>query len=293
MNLSGLHLLLTYKCNFECDHCFVWGSPWQKGTMRSEDIQRILAEAQGAGSVTGIAFEGGEPFLYYATLLVGVTLAAKLGFRTTIVSNTYWAISQADAEASLAPFAGKLAQLTISTDLFHYDEAYSQQARFAQQAAEKFGIATSVIMVARPDEISPEPGAGGVMYRGRAAVKLAGKVPAQDWASFTTCPYENLASPARIHVDALGNLHLCQGIILGNLFQHPLRDICQAYDAAQHPVAGPMVAGGPAELARRYGITPTGGFADACHLCYQVRLQLRETLPGYLGPDQMYGINLT
>ena len=87
MNLSGLHLLLTYKCNFECDHCFVWGSPWQKGTMRIEDIQRILAEAQGAGSVTGIAFEGGEPFMYYATLLEGVTLAAKLGFRTTIVSN--------------------------------------------------------------------------------------------------------------------------------------------------------------------------------------------------------------
>ena len=31
MKLTGLHLLLTYQCVLECDHCFVWGSPWQKG----------------------------------------------------------------------------------------------------------------------------------------------------------------------------------------------------------------------------------------------------------------------
>ncbi|MFQ6004291.1 MAG: hypothetical protein ACE5OQ_02215, partial [Woeseia sp.] len=31
--LSGLHLLLTYACNYQCDHCFVWGGPWQSGTM--------------------------------------------------------------------------------------------------------------------------------------------------------------------------------------------------------------------------------------------------------------------
>ena len=33
LKLNGLHLLLTYQCTFECDHCFVWGSPWQTGTM--------------------------------------------------------------------------------------------------------------------------------------------------------------------------------------------------------------------------------------------------------------------
>jgi len=29
MKLSSLHVLLTYQCNYECDHCFVWGSPRQ------------------------------------------------------------------------------------------------------------------------------------------------------------------------------------------------------------------------------------------------------------------------
>ena len=42
--LSGLHLLLTYKCNYECDHCFVWGGPSQKGTMAVDIIAGGPAE---------------------------------------------------------------------------------------------------------------------------------------------------------------------------------------------------------------------------------------------------------
>jgi hypothetical protein len=56
-----------------------------------------------------------------------------------------------------------------------------------------------------------------------------------------------------------------------------------------HPVIGPLLAGGPAELARRYGLTPKEGYADACHLCYETRLALCERFPDVLTPDQMYG----
>jgi molybdenum cofactor biosynthesis enzyme MoaA len=43
VKLSGLHLLLTYECNFECDHCFVWGSPQNTGTMTLKDIQTRIS----------------------------------------------------------------------------------------------------------------------------------------------------------------------------------------------------------------------------------------------------------
>ena len=43
--LSGLHLLLTYECNFECDHCFVWGGPDQNGTMSFATVEHILRHA--------------------------------------------------------------------------------------------------------------------------------------------------------------------------------------------------------------------------------------------------------
>ncbi len=45
MKLTGLHLLLTYECNYECDHCFVWSSPRQSGTMTLDKIERILDQA--------------------------------------------------------------------------------------------------------------------------------------------------------------------------------------------------------------------------------------------------------
>ncbi len=96
MQISGLHVLLTYRCTFECDHCFVWGSPRQTGVLRLEQITQILAQARDAG-VQWIYFEGGEPFLYYAILVRGVHLAADMGFSVGVVSNAYWAVSVADA----------------------------------------------------------------------------------------------------------------------------------------------------------------------------------------------------
>ena len=63
MKLSGLHLLLTYQCTFECEHCFAWGSPWQNGVMKLEEIQFFLRQAKEAGTITSIYFEGEEPFL--------------------------------------------------------------------------------------------------------------------------------------------------------------------------------------------------------------------------------------
>ena len=79
MKLSGLHILLTYQCTFECDHCFVWGGPHQRGVLRLEQVEEILEQAKEAG-VESVYFEGGEPFLYYALLVKGVHRAAEMGF---------------------------------------------------------------------------------------------------------------------------------------------------------------------------------------------------------------------
>ena len=84
MKLTGLHILLTYQCTYECEHCFVWGSPRQSGTLTLEQVEDILKQAKDAG-VESIYFEGGEPFLYYAILSKGVRLAAEMGFSVGIV----------------------------------------------------------------------------------------------------------------------------------------------------------------------------------------------------------------
>lgn len=296
MKLTGLHFLLTYRCTFECDHCFVWGSPWQEGTMTLGDIREFLSQAKRIGTIQSIYFEGGEPFLYYGTLLRGVIEAAQMGFQVGIVSNAYWATSEEDALECLKPFQGYLQDLSVSSDLFHYNEMVSRQAKNANMAAEKLGISTGVISIARPEKIDvaceigqiPE-GESGVMYRGRAAEKLASQARKQPWEVFTQCPHEDLREPGRVHLDPYGNLHICQGIIVGNLFKTPLADICKAYNTDNHPITGPLIEAGPAGLVQRYQLPHAEGYADACHLCYQSRLALQARFPEILSPGQMYG----
>jgi hypothetical protein len=238
MKLTGLHILLTYQCNFECDHCFVWGSPWQSGTLTLNQLEDIYRQAKEVGTVTSVYFEGGEPFLYYPILVKAVQLGKEHGFNLGIVSNSYWATTKEDALEWLKPFVGML----------------------------------------------------GVMYRGRAAEKLVGKASLKPWTEFDECPYEDLREPGRIHLGPLGNLHICQGICIGNLFEKPLKEICAAYDPDEHPITGPLLVGGPAELVRRYNLPHNDNYADACHLCYTARVALRERYPSLLGPDQVYGL---
>ena len=295
MKLTGLHLLLTYECNLECDHCFVWGSPWQRGTMTLAQMREILRQGIELGSLEWIYFEGGEPFLYYAVLKKAAQEASEMGFRVGIVSNGYWATSKADALEWLSPLAGFVQDLSISSDLYHWSAEQAQLAQNATDAAERLNIPMGTISIAQPeafDAVSSKGqlpiGESSVMYRGRAAYQLAGRATAHSWEEFTECPHEDLVDPGRVHVDPFGNLHICQGIVIGNLIESPLVDICSSYQPDAHAVVGPLVAGGPRELVLRYELPHEGFYADACHMCDHARRRLRVQYPEILAPDQMY-----
>ncbi len=293
MKLSGLHILLTYQCTYECDHCFVWGSPRQSGVLTIEQIEQILSQAKEAG-VEWIYFEGGEPFLYYPVLVKGVKKAADMGFYVGIVSNAYWATSVPDAAEWLQPFAGRIEDLTVSSDLYHCEKCLGENPQNAMVAAKWMNISTGIISIARPEEDAPQTHGqiedqGAVMYRGRAAVVLSPKATRHSWESFTECPHEDLREPSRVHLDPLGNLHICQGLVIGNLFEKPLKQICDEYDADAHPICGLLLSGGPAALVSEYNVPHASSYADACHLCYEARTTLRARFPELLKPDQMYG----
>ena len=294
MQLTGLHVLLTFRCIFECDHCFVWGSPRQNGALGIDQIERVLVQAKEAG-VQWIYFEGGEPFLYYAELVRGVRRAAEMDFSVGIVSNAYWAISVSDAVDWLQPFVGRLQDLTVSSDLFHCEKCLGEEPQNALAAAKWLNIPTGMISIAQPGEAAPETRGqigdeGAVMFRGRAAQVLAANHANRPWDSLTSCPHEDLQNPGRAHVDPLGYVHVCQGVTIGNLFQRSLKEICEGYDPRQHPICGPLLNGGPAALIAEYGLPHGAAYADECHLCYEARLALRPRFPDILAPDQMYGV---
>ncbi len=295
--LTGIHFLLTYNCTYECDHCFLYSGPHAEGTFTIEKVKTVLRQMKEIKSINSAYFEGGEPFLYYPLLVESLRLAKEMGFDIGIVSNAYWAISKEDAGLWLEPLAKLgLSDLSISDDALHGDEGEDSPAKCALAAARELGIPSDSICIDAPKVVSGgkewrgEPVVGGdVLFRGRAVDKLAEGLPRRDFAVFDECPHEELKDPSRVHVDPFGLVHVCQGIVIGNVFEKPLKDIVSNYHPESHPIIGPLIRGGPAELARSFGFDTSGGFIDHCHLCFEVRRSLLERFRESLAPRQVYG----
>jgi hypothetical protein len=298
--LTGLHFLLTYTCNSECDHCFIYSSPKAKGTFTISQIQQLLNEATKIGTIEWIYFEGGEPFLYYPIMLEGIKMARGMGFQVGVVTNAYFATAEEDIEIWLKPlYELGIADLSISNDPYHYEDEKENPAIRAQNVAKKLNMPVAEIRIEKPivttgvdgKQDKGEPVIGGsTKFRGRAVEKLVADLPQRCWEEFTECPYEDLKSPKRVHLDPYGNIHLCQGLSMGNAWETPLSKMVKKYDAGLHPICSPLVKGGPALLAKKYQVKHDDEYIDACHFCYIIRLKLLDRFPQYLTPKQVYGL---
>jgi hypothetical protein len=295
--LNAVHFLLTYQCTGECDHCFLYCSPEAAGVFTIDAVKKALAQMKEIESVDTAYFEGGEPFLYYPLLVESVRLARGMGYSVGIVSNSYWATSEADAMLWLRPLADLgIADLSVSDDVFHNPESGPSPAQIAKRAAAQLGIPCESICIEAPKVITDDkkwagrPVVGGdVLFKGRAVDKLLADLPHQNYRAFTDCPHEELKSPERVHLDPFGNVHVCQGIVIGNINETPLARIISDYSPKAHPIIGPLVSGGPAQLAEAFGFNTSPGFVSHCHLCFEVRRALLDRYPAQLAPRQVYG----
>jgi organic radical activating enzyme len=297
--LKGIHFLLSYKCDSECAHCFLYSSPQAKGTFTLDQIKRVFDELTKIQTIEWVYFEGGEPFLFYPLMCEGIRIAGGMGFKTGIVTNAYWAESEEDAELWLKPLRDLgVSDISISDDAFHYEDNDTSPAKHALNAARRLDMSSGSICIDKPtveeaiekeqDKGKPVIG-GGVMFRGRAVEKLTEGLPRRPREEFTECPYEDLKNPERVHIDAYGNIHLCQGLSMGNMWDVPLSKIVKQYDADLHPICRPLINGGPALLAKEYDVRPEAEYVDACHMCYLVRRALIDRFPQYLVPTSVYG----
>lgn len=296
--VTGVHVLLTYACTNECDHCFLHCSPRAHGTFTINQLQRLFREIDLVGTVTGVYFEGGEPFLYYPLLIEGIRMARAQQLKVGIVSNGFWGNSIEDAELWLRPLVEMgIDDLSISDDEFH-SSAEHNPARTAIAAARKLGLPVDSICIEPPNVRSEgevqkgEPIiAGGVRFRGRAAEKLTDGLPRTACSEFNACDREELASPGRVHVDCFGNVMVCQGVSIGNMWTNGLAALMRDYNPDKHPIVGPLLKGGPMELAKAHNVAHDDAYVDECHFCYDVRKKLIDTFPQYLTPEQVYGID--
>lgn len=297
--LTGIHVLLTLKCTYECEHCFLHCAPSREATFTIGQLRTLIDQIKELGTVTVVYFEGGEPFLFYPLLLEGLRMVRAAGFDAGIVTNGYWATSVEDGLHWLRPIRDLgIVDFSVSDDEFHRLDKTDRKAEFAREAAQRLGIPSGTICIEAPS-VSGQPSddnrgkpviGGGVLFKGRAAEKLTAGLPVRDSKELTTCPHEDLLSPERVHVDAYGNVHLCQGLSIGNIWDTPLPDLVRDYDAHNHPIVGPLLRGGPICLATEHGLAVSDSYVDECHLCYTARKLLSLRFPQYLAPKEAYGL---
>lgn len=297
MQLEGLHLLLTYQCTYECDHCFVRSSPFAEGTMTSAQAKNAILQGYEVNRNIGIYFEGGEPFLYYPVLLDAVRYAKNLGLKVGIVTNGYYGKCIEDAVLWLEPLRDLgVDSISISDDGFHSSADDGQTpASLVREAACRIGLEAGTITIDEPctHEDPHKPGTpilgGSVRFRGRAVEKLADEnLHRQDWTVFNECPYEDWVGIGRLHLDAYSNLYPCQGIVVGNLEATTLEEVIRTYNPVTHPIVAPILRGGPVELVREFDLDLKRTYHDACHLCFLARTELLDRFPHHLAPTQVY-----
>jgi hypothetical protein len=295
MQLDGVHFLVTYRCTYACDHCFVWSSPDVEGTMTLAQLRDGIDQAAATGQVTMVYFEGGEPTLAYPVVLEAAKHAREKGLEWGLVSNCYWATSPDDARVWLQPFKELgISDLSLSSYAYFVEDADEVHLQNAAMAAHELELPMLVLEVGAPACLDV-PGlclgdVGEVMHKGRAAVELAPERAARPPETLVTCPYEDFAEPGRAHLGPDGELQICQGISAGNVWREGLQAIIDGYDPATRPVIREILSGGPWALAQAYGHSAEReAYADECHLCYEVRGALRARFPEVLAPAQCYG----
>jgi hypothetical protein len=280
-SLSAIHFLISYGCSAECDHCFAWGTPRREAGITCEQVDEFLGQIVSLGTVRSVCGEGGESFTKYPVLLHLMRRGSALGLGVSALTNAFWVTSRTEVEARLRELmAAGLSSLGVSTDQWHRQHVPVARIDLLLEICAAVGLQASRM------ETTPE----GVMFRGRAAERLAPGRPTKPAEELATCPHEQLGAPSRIHLDCYGRLHLCQGLNIG---PGGPAEAVGGYDPSTHPIVRLLLDGGPYALGRfatSRGFEMAAGYVDACHLCYRAREFLRPHFPELLGPDEMYGV---
>jgi MoaA/NifB/PqqE/SkfB family radical SAM enzyme len=118
-------LLLTYKCNAECEFCYYNCSPSKGGLMTTDmAISAWQSLKTLAGDRARVHLTGGEPFLYWDRLLQILEQGKKqkLGMVDLVETNGFWATNERITKEHIQMLDElDVHRLKISVDPFHQE----------------------------------------------------------------------------------------------------------------------------------------------------------------------------
>lgn len=312
-------VLLTYWCNATCRNCYENCGPRWDVEMSAADVHSYLADLRQLGCTgQGIHLTGGEPFRNYGLLVSSLEAAADVGLTPIleVETNAFWCTDDEEVIGRASElFAKGLDRFFVSCDVFHQEyipiERVRRLVRIARDLKGEHGA------FVRFDEYLHEPTGsegrwscrhqstlvrealrGPERLGGRAARALAPLLPCFPPERFRSKRCDDmLISSAYVHIDPYGNVFpaTCAGLVVGNAKTKSLADVFRR--DLEGPVARTLVQEGPVGLLRlgeQFGyVRNAKGYADACHLCFEVRrfLFLAGIFSEELGPAEIYALH--
>ena len=90
MLFDKLSIVVTDKCNAECEFCCLNCSPRNTNVRTEEELRRVIREAADLDGLKEICFTGGEPLLYMDLVETGSAFAKGLGLKSAVYTNGFW-----------------------------------------------------------------------------------------------------------------------------------------------------------------------------------------------------------
>jgi len=292
-------ILLTYRCNAACAHCYENSGPNNRALMPVEHLRELFREFKKLG-FTGrdLHFAGGEPFFDYKHLIACFNVAKEEGMLPLgkLETNGFWCKSDELARKRMNEIKEfGIDTLLISCDPFHQEFIPIDTVKRAERIGrEVFG--EGVVKVS-PRDFFDDPidvmtlseeektevfrnvlEATPMRMIGRAANSLTHLVenyPKEKFAN-ARCGRKLLWKKS-IHVDPHGNVFpsVCAGIAIGNTMKTPLSKIYRDFDIKAHPMIETLVESGPLPLmeeAIQAGYSDKeDGYSSKCNVCHEAR----------------------
>jgi MoaA/NifB/PqqE/SkfB family radical SAM enzyme len=313
--ISGITWILSYRCNLNCGHCFFNVD----GPLRVLDhdlARKALASLNQPESLTWQHVSGGEPLLFEQELHRLLEVIQASGSKTIgIASNGFWGDSPERAKQIVIQLKKRgVNGVCLSADSYHQQHIPIEHIRVAAEQVFSQGLGKhSFVVRCSTEKEETNVGSGSfAIPLAPISVRMIGKGSSVALKSFSDdeldlpdSPCRNLCcclgettpfDPQMVWIDPYGNVMICYGLIIGNLYVDSLADILEQYSIRQSPLLETLAEQGPIglyRLAAEADCQPAGPFVDECDLCWQSRYALRTNCPEVLGPEECYPNDIT
>lgn len=320
-NLTGITWITTYDCDLSCRHCF-FDTTKTGRYMDPKMVEMVLSELKYTDKMFWQHLSGGEIFLNPDMLFEIISILRKYFDKSIGIStngNWYGSLERVDNILAKIKDLG-VTGICVSADGFHTSDTNIGIQSELVDAIEKAGmnghswiVQTMLEKNVHNAEIE-NPVHKGIAdkVKGHTSLPLAptfvrsiGKgsrvnspkkerIPHKPCMDMCKClGTRSPFNPAMVWIDPYGNVMICYGIVIGNVYNQSINQILENYRPDMNEVLESLSSGGTYgmyQLAKKYNKNIPEYYYDGCDLCYTARSALMDVFPQILSPLECYPV---